>query len=186
MNHVELVTSTPSDFRTFMSGFPSGVAIVTSLDDAGRPWGMTCSALCSVTVEPPTLLVGMRAESPTLKAVLRSGQFAVNLLHAEGRGTAELFASGDPDRFDATTWRLPPAPADPTSSTTPTRWPTAGSASWSPSEASGWSSARSSGSPSSATRRRCSTGGDSSAPGPPSRASRASPQDAQTTVVEER
>ncbi|MDH6709599.1 flavin reductase (DIM6/NTAB) family NADH-FMN oxidoreductase RutF [Kitasatospora sp. MAA19] len=113
MNHVELVTSTPSDFRTFMAGFPSGVSIVTSLDDTARPWGMTCSALCSVTVEPPTLLVGMRAESPTLKAVLQSGAFAVNLLHADGRGTAELFASGDPDRFDTTTWRLPPGAGGP-------------------------------------------------------------------------
>ena len=87
-----------------MSGFPSGVAIITATDERGVPWGMTCSALCSATTDPPTLIVGIRAESPTLKALLHSRVFAVNLLHDRARETAELFASGAPDRFDAVEW----------------------------------------------------------------------------------
>jgi flavin reductase (NADH) len=98
---------TPPRFRSLMSSFPSGVSIVTALDEDRAPWGMTCSALCSVTVDPPTLLVGIRAESPTLRAATRSGLFTVNLLHARGRQTAELFASGDPERFRLIPWRLP-------------------------------------------------------------------------------
>ncbi|MFJ9418938.1 flavin reductase family protein [Streptomyces sp. NPDC101227] len=99
--------TTPARFRSLMTGFPSGVAIITAEDTDHRPWGMTCSALCSVTVEPPTLLVGMRIDSPTLAAAMRSGRFAVNLLHAKGQETAELFASGDPDRFAVTVWDAP-------------------------------------------------------------------------------
>lgn len=98
---------TPPRFRGLMSSFPSGVTIVTAVDGSGVPWGMTCSALCSVTVDPPTLLVGLRDESPTLRAMTHSGLFTVNLLHAGGRRTAELFASGDPARFGAVPWRLP-------------------------------------------------------------------------------
>ncbi|TRV73033.1 flavin reductase family protein [Streptomyces sp. 130] len=98
---------TPMAFRSLMAGFPTGVSVITALDEHDRPWGMTCSALCSVTVEPPTLAVGMRGESPTLAAALHRGRFTVNLLHAEARGSAELFASGDPDRFDAVDWSLP-------------------------------------------------------------------------------
>ncbi|WP_248958352.1 flavin reductase family protein [Sphaerisporangium perillae] len=100
--------STPDSFRSFMSGFPSGVAIITATDRQGSPWGMTCSALCSATTDPPTLIVGIRAESPTLKALLESRAFAVNLLHERARNTAELFASGAPDRFDEVRWESRP------------------------------------------------------------------------------
>ncbi|MET9045809.1 flavin reductase family protein [Streptomyces sp. NPDC002387] len=88
-----------------MSSFPSGVGVVTAMGRDQKPWGMTCSAVCSVSVDPPTLLVGIRAASPTLAAAVDSGHFAVNLLHAQGRECAELFASGDPHRFGAVSWR---------------------------------------------------------------------------------
>jgi flavin reductase (DIM6/NTAB) family NADH-FMN oxidoreductase RutF len=96
-----------------MAGFPSGVVIVTATGERQQLWGMTCSSLCSVTVEPPTLAVGMRGTSPTLRAALYSGAFAVNVLHAGGRSAAELFASGAPDRFDQVFWELPEGAAGP-------------------------------------------------------------------------
>jgi flavin reductase (NADH) len=89
-----------------MAQFPTGVAVVTSVDEAGRPWGMTCSSLCSVTLRPPTLLVCLRNGSPTLAAVLDRQTFAVNLLHDDAQPVAELFASGAPDRFDLIRWEL--------------------------------------------------------------------------------
>ena len=95
----------PVRFRTMMSGFPTGVAVVTTTDVDGRPRGMTCSSVCSVTMEPPTLLVCLRTESPTLHAILRIGAFAVNLLHSEGEAVAQLFSSRCADRFDFATWR---------------------------------------------------------------------------------
>jgi flavin reductase (NADH) len=96
----------PNEFRSLMSEFPSGVAIVTTMDDQGRPWGMTCSALCSLTPSPPTLLVCLRAESPTLDAILRRGTFAVNLLHSGAQSAAELFSSTTsvPERFESIAW----------------------------------------------------------------------------------
>ncbi|MFI2617280.1 flavin reductase family protein [Streptomyces sp. NPDC018584] len=92
------------DIRTLMAGFPTGVCIVTTLDD-GVPWGMTCTSLCSVALDPPTLLVCLRRGSPTLAAVLSSRAFAINLLHDEAQSSAELFASGAADRFDRIAWR---------------------------------------------------------------------------------
>jgi flavin reductase (DIM6/NTAB) family NADH-FMN oxidoreductase RutF len=87
-----------------MSAFPTGVSIVTALAPDGVPWGMTCTSLCSVSLDPPTLLVCLRNGSPTLDAALAGGGFAVNLLHQAGRRAAELFASGDPQRFDRLPW----------------------------------------------------------------------------------
>jgi flavin reductase (NADH) len=95
----------PDRFRAMMSAFPTGVAVVTTTDVDGRPHGMTCSSVCSVTLEPPTLLVCLRAASPTLHAIQRVGVFAVNLLHGDGETIARLFASGLSNRFDLVTWR---------------------------------------------------------------------------------
>ncbi len=103
----------PDEFRTLMSGFPTGVSVVTATDPEGAPRGMTCSSVCSVSLDPPVLLVCLRYESPTLDAVLRSGAFAVNLLHAGARESAELFASGNPHRFKLVPWECDKEAAGP-------------------------------------------------------------------------
>lgn len=91
--------------RAMMSGFPTGVAVLTAVDHDGTPRGMTISSVCSVSLAPPTLLVCLRIGSPTLEAALDTGHFAVNLLHGAARQVAELFASGAPDRFDRVRWQ---------------------------------------------------------------------------------
>ncbi|EST32909.1 flavin reductase family protein [Streptomyces roseochromogenus] len=93
-----------ADLRRLMAGFPTGVSVVTALAPDGTPWGMTCTSLCSVALDPPTLLVCLRAGSPTLRAALDSGSLSVNLLHQRARSTSELFGSGAADRFDQVPW----------------------------------------------------------------------------------
>jgi flavin reductase (NADH) len=92
------------DIRPLMTCFPTGVAVITAFGQGGRPWGMTCSSLCSVTLDPPTLLVCLRRGSPTLNAVLWQRSFTVNLLVDRARPTAELFASAESRRFDRVRW----------------------------------------------------------------------------------
>lgn len=92
-------------YRDLMSAFPTGIAVVTSLDAEGRPRGMTCSSLVSATLCPPTLLVCLRIGSSTLEAVTSSGGFAVNLLHEGGRHAAEVFSGSEPDRFSQVRWK---------------------------------------------------------------------------------
>jgi flavin reductase (DIM6/NTAB) family NADH-FMN oxidoreductase RutF len=48
-----------------------------------------------------------------LEGVLAGSSFAVNLLHAGAQRTAELFASGAPDRFDRVDWRWDVSAAGP-------------------------------------------------------------------------
>jgi flavin reductase (DIM6/NTAB) family NADH-FMN oxidoreductase RutF len=96
------------DVRRLMAGFPTGVSVVTALTRDGSPRGMTCTSLCSVALDPPTLLVCLRRNSPTLEAVLDSASLSVNLLHRYARSTAELFGSGTPDRFDRVPWVAAP------------------------------------------------------------------------------
>ena len=96
-----------------MASFPTGVAVVSAFDSQGQPRGMTCTSVCSVSLEPPILLVCIRLGSPTLEALLHSVGFTVNLLHGEAESTARLFASGKPDRFDDVRWAPGPDPCGP-------------------------------------------------------------------------
>ncbi|MEV7230043.1 flavin reductase family protein [Polymorphospora sp. NPDC051019] len=93
------------DYRLLMSSFPTGVAVVTSIGADTSPRGATCSSLSSVTLAPPTLLVCLTTRSSTLEAIRARGCFAVNLLHARARRTAEVFASPVDDRFAHVRWQ---------------------------------------------------------------------------------
>lgn len=91
-------------FRGVMGSFASGVSVVTTLDD-GVPKGMTCTATCSVSAEPPLLLTCFRKPSGTLDALTASGHFAVNFLDTDARDVAKMFASQHPDKFGEVAWR---------------------------------------------------------------------------------
>ncbi len=92
-------------FFEIMGAFPTGVTVVTALDTAGRPRGLTCSALCSVSAEPPLMLVCVDKKSNTLPAIRHGERFAVNYLAAGREQVARLFASKEPDKFSAVAWR---------------------------------------------------------------------------------
>lgn len=92
-------------FFAIMAAFPTGVTVVTTLDDAGRPRGLTSNAVCSVSAEPPLLLVCIDRRSSTLAALRQRQRFVVNFLDA-GRGElSNRFASKEPDRFAGVAWR---------------------------------------------------------------------------------
>jgi flavin reductase (DIM6/NTAB) family NADH-FMN oxidoreductase RutF len=87
-----------------MGAFPTGVAVVTTLDAEGEPRGLTTNALCSVSAEPPLLLVCVDRESRTLPALQHSKRFVVNFLAERRDELARLFASKAEDKFVAVTW----------------------------------------------------------------------------------
>ncbi|MGW3240314.1 flavin reductase family protein [Streptomyces olivaceus] len=91
-----------------MSGFPTGVVVVTAHCLPDDPCGLTCSSLISVTLQPPTLLISIKSGSPVLSSICQSGLFAVNLLHAKGERAARIFSSPIPERFSQVKWRATP------------------------------------------------------------------------------
>ena len=92
-------------FFAIMGAFPTGVGVVTAMDEHGEPRGLTSNALCSVSADPPLVLVCVDKNSNTLPALRHSKKFVVNYLSA-GRGDlANLFASKEPDKFQNVSWR---------------------------------------------------------------------------------
>src|SRR3954453_17640766 len=89
---------TPDEFREVISHFASGVTVVTTLHDE-RAFGTTASAVASLSLEPPMLLVCMNKQSETGRAVAASGHFAVNILGASHADLAERFARKGGDKL---------------------------------------------------------------------------------------
>jgi 3-hydroxy-9,10-secoandrosta-1,3,5(10)-triene-9,17-dione monooxygenase reductase component len=81
-----------TELRAALGHFATGVTVVTAGAGDSRH-GTTANAVSSVSLDPPLLLVCLRDESLTLAALLQSGRFVVNVLHADQRALAQRFAS---------------------------------------------------------------------------------------------
>ena len=82
---------TPAEWRAAMGCFPSGVTIVTTWDGT-EPVGSTINAFCSVSLDPPLLLICLAHENPIRAGLERARIFGVNILPEDGRAIAQRFA----------------------------------------------------------------------------------------------
>ena len=81
-----------AEFRQAMGHFATGVTVVTSIDDDGEPVGTTASAVTSLSLDPPLVLVCFDHASLTLKAIRSHGAFVVNVLAEPQRQLSANFA----------------------------------------------------------------------------------------------
>ena len=103
------MTIDPAIYREILTNFPSGVAIVTARD-GGTNYGLTVSAFCAVSLEPPLVLVCIDKGSSTLPAMRGAGGFTVNLLASEAEELALRFATKNDDKFAGVAWAEPSVP----------------------------------------------------------------------------
>ncbi len=85
-------------FRSVIGHFASGVAILTARHE-GIDYGLTASAVSSLSLDPPMLLVCVNKTSNTRKAIAQSQVFAVNILRENQSEVAFQFARSHPDKF---------------------------------------------------------------------------------------
>jgi flavin reductase (DIM6/NTAB) family NADH-FMN oxidoreductase RutF len=90
----------PDAFRAALGRFASGVTIVTTRDDGGRDHGMTVSAFCSASLEPPLVLACIGHEASMHGIILSADRFGVSILAAGQEQLARRFADQRSDRFD--------------------------------------------------------------------------------------
>lgn len=91
-------------FREGMSRLGAAVNVVTTDGPAGR-YGMTATAVCSVTDHPPTLLVCINQSARSHDMFVQNGVLCVNVLSASHEDLSSRFAKfQDEDRFASTVW----------------------------------------------------------------------------------
>lgn len=87
-------------FRQVLGHLAAGVSLVTSRGPGGEPRGLTATAVCSVSLQPPLVLACIDRESNTFGAIRSSGVYAVNLLGREHAALAARFSEGAADKFE--------------------------------------------------------------------------------------
>ncbi|VVT30126.1 flavin reductase family protein [Hoeflea sp. EC-HK425] len=94
-------------FRAAMARFPGAVTIITARHGDERR-GITATAVCSVSAEPPSLLVCVNRKTGTCAAIRETGTFNVNLLPDPASPLALRFAGADgitgEDKFAEGNW----------------------------------------------------------------------------------
>jgi flavin reductase (DIM6/NTAB) family NADH-FMN oxidoreductase RutF len=88
------------DFRRALGQFGTGVAIVTALDQAGKPIGMTINSFASVSLDPPLILWSVQLDTPSWRGFSTAKAFAVTVLHAKQEALALKFARTGEDKFE--------------------------------------------------------------------------------------
>lgn len=88
------------EFRAALGRFASGVTIVTTKDKTGRFHGITVSAFCSVSLEPPLILVCIDKATGSHRALEETDSFVVNILREDQQYLSDRFASFLPDKFE--------------------------------------------------------------------------------------
>lgn len=86
-------------FRQVMGRFATGVTIVTT-SNKGEMGGLTVNAFCSVSLDPPLVLVCIDLHSSALAQLRESGVFAVNMLTEQQEELSRCFATQNKDRFE--------------------------------------------------------------------------------------
>lgn len=80
--------------------FASGVTVVTTKAVDGSDQGMTVSAFCSVSLDPPLMLICIEKSASAYDALIAAPGFVVNILSAGQEQIARRFSIVDIDRFE--------------------------------------------------------------------------------------
>ncbi len=77
------------EFRASMRSLVSNAVLVTTLHE-GRPWALTISSCCSLTINPPQILISLRSTTISNISILESGLFGINILNAGQKAYADF------------------------------------------------------------------------------------------------
>lgn len=99
-----VATLDPRALRDAFGAFVTGVTIVTTRDDAGKPVGFTANSFTSVSLDPPLLLICLARTSRNFATMTGAKNFAVNILSENQKDLSNTFARPVADRFAAAAW----------------------------------------------------------------------------------
>lgn len=86
-------------FLHAMSSFPSGVTIVTTVDAEGVWWGFTATSFCSLSLDPPLVLVCLSVNAQCHPAFAVAESWVVHILPPKHQELALWFSTKGVDKF---------------------------------------------------------------------------------------
>ena len=95
--------------RDVLGAFPTGVAVVTTMDGSGHPVGFTANSFTSVSLNPPLVLVCIGKDAVAYQQFETAPGYAVNILAAHQQDVSNHFAQLRVDLFGSVEWSTGPA-----------------------------------------------------------------------------
>ncbi|WP_175856629.1 flavin reductase family protein [Burkholderia anthina] len=96
-------------FRTALSMFATGVAVITAARKEGVPIGITVASFNSVSLDPPLILFSVDRRSLSLPDLAVAGSYAINVLDETQQHVSNCFAKASGDKWG---WRADAADDD--------------------------------------------------------------------------
>lgn len=97
-------------FLSAMSSLAATVCVVAASTPTGERFGITATAVCSLSTDPPQLVVCVNRGSSIARALAGTGWFSVNILAGTQEEVAGVFAGrtgrNGSDRFDKDRWSM--------------------------------------------------------------------------------
>jgi flavin reductase (DIM6/NTAB) family NADH-FMN oxidoreductase RutF len=94
----------PELFRRACALFPTGVAVLTTRAPDGTPHGLTVNAFCSLSLDPPLILVAVDRACSLLDTFEKAERFAINFLSASQEDLSVRFSQLPEGRFAGVPW----------------------------------------------------------------------------------
>ena len=85
-------------FRNVIGHFASGVTVITTRYEEVN-YGLTASAVSSLSLDPPMVLVCINKRTGTPQVISTTKVFSVNILRENQQALARQFATPHPDKF---------------------------------------------------------------------------------------
>lgn len=95
--------------KGFNRQFVTGVTVVTTIDEHGKPRGLAANSYASVSLEPPLVLVCVQKTASTYASLFQSSHLGINIMSNQQRGTVGIFAGKGEDKFSTVDWQPGPA-----------------------------------------------------------------------------
>src|SRR5689334_25259431 len=89
----------PSELRKVMGCFATGVTIITTRDQTGKPYGLTANAVTSLSLDPPLLLICVDRKAETFPHFFDSKSFVLNILADDQEAISRRFATTGCEKF---------------------------------------------------------------------------------------
>ena len=92
------------ELRNALGRFATGICIISTVTDSGRPLGLTANSFASVSLDPPLVLWSLQNNSDVFAEFSTPQFFAINVLAKEHHGHSGRYAKKgdhllDPEHF---------------------------------------------------------------------------------------
>lgn len=94
------------ELRRVMGMFATGVTVITTREESGKPYGLTANAVTSVSLTPPLLLICVDRAAESYPQFFDSKIFVLNILAESQEDLSLRFATSGGDKFTGIRYRL--------------------------------------------------------------------------------